>query len=55
MKTCSWSNTPGPGATGNVFARSDQPAPQVYMVNIQLPDWLTSPAPQMMYIWAPGW
>ena len=43
------------GYRANVYARSDQPAPQVNMVNIQLPDWLTSPAPQMMYIWAPGW
>jgi protease IV len=44
-----------PGYRPNVYARTDQPAPQVNMVNIQLPDWLSSPSPQMMYLWAPGW
>jgi protease-4 len=38
----------------NVYAQSDQPG-QVNLVNVQLPDWLTGPSPQVLYIWAPGW
>lgn len=38
----------------NVYARSDPPG-QVNVVNVQLPDWLTSPSPQLLYLWAPGW
>jgi protease-4 len=43
------------GYRPNVYARSDQPAPQVNMINIQLPDWLSGQSPQMMYLWAPAW
>lgn len=39
----------------NIYARYDQPPGQVNLVNVQLPDWLNSPSPQLMYIWAPGW
>lgn len=39
----------------NVYAQSDQPPGQVNLINVQLPEWLTGPAPQLMYIWAPGW
>lgn len=44
-----------PGYRSNVYARTDQPAPQVNMINIQLPDWLNGQSPQMMYLWAPAW
>jgi protease-4 len=43
------------GYRANIYARSDPPAPQVNMINIQLPEWLSSPSPQMMYLWAPAW
>jgi protease-4 len=39
----------------NIYARSDPPPGQVNLVNVQLPDWLSNPAAQLMYIWAPGW
>jgi protease-4 len=39
----------------NIYAHSDAPAGQVNLINVQLPDWLSSPSPQLMYIWAPGW
>jgi protease-4 len=39
----------------NIYAQSDQPPGQVNLVNVQLPDWLSNPAAQLMYIWAPGW
>jgi ClpP class serine protease len=39
----------------NVYAQTDQPPGQVNLVNVQLPDWLTGPSPQLLYIWAPGW
>lgn len=38
----------------NIYARGDAPG-QVNLVNVQLPDWLSSPAPQLMYLWAPAW
>jgi protease-4 len=39
----------------NIYAHANQPPGQVNLVNVQLPDWLSSPSPQLMYIWAPGW
>ncbi len=39
----------------NVYARGSEPAPQVNVVNLNLPDWLSDPAPRLMYLWAPGW
>ena len=39
----------------NVHARVAGTGPQVNLVNIELPDWLRNPAPQFMYLWAPGW
>jgi protease-4 len=39
----------------NIYAHADAPAQQVNLVNVQLPDWLAGPSPQLMYIWAPGW
>jgi protease-4 len=38
----------------NFYAQSGQP-PQVNLVNLELPEWLSSPSPQFMYLWAPGW
>jgi protease-4 len=39
----------------NVYARGSEPAPQVNVVNLNLPDWLSDPSPRLMYLWAPGW
>jgi len=39
----------------NIYARADSPPAQVNVVNLQLPDWLSNPTPQLMYLWAPGW
>ncbi len=39
----------------NIYAHYDAPPGQVNLINVQLPDWLSSPSPQLMYIWAPGW
>ncbi|MFH1746853.1 MAG: signal peptide peptidase SppA [Planctomycetota bacterium] len=39
----------------NIYARGDTPPAQVNMLNIQLPDWLSNPSPQFMYLWAPTW
>ncbi len=39
----------------NVYARGFEPAPQVNVVNLNLPDWLSDPSPRLMYLWAPGW
>jgi protease IV len=39
----------------NIYSQSDQPPAQVNLVNVQLPEWLTGLAPQLMYVWAPGW
>jgi len=43
------------GHRPNMYARSDVAPAQVNLVNIALPDWLRSPAPELMYLWAPGW
>ncbi len=37
----------------NIYAYQNQP--QINVLNVVLPDWLTGPAPRMMYLWAPGW
>jgi protease-4 len=39
----------------NVHARTADTGVQVNLVHIALPDWLRSPSPQFMYLWAPGW
>lgn len=39
----------------NVYAERPPGAPSVQLVNIELPDWLRDPAPQFLYLWAPGW
>jgi protease-4 len=39
----------------NVYADAPAPPAQVNVVNVQLPDWLSSPSPQFLYLWAPGW
>jgi protease-4 len=39
----------------NIYARGDTPPAQVNVINVDLPEWLTGPAPQFMYVWAPGW
>ena len=39
----------------NIYAGGEPPPTQVNLVNIGLPDWLFSPAPQFLYLWAPGW
>lgn len=38
----------------NIYAHTPTPSP-VSLVNVELPDWLEQSAPQMMYLWAPGW
>ena len=43
------------GHRPNVYALADQPAGQVNLVNVALPDWLSHAAPQFLYLWAPGW
>ncbi|MEW6253434.1 MAG: signal peptide peptidase SppA [Planctomycetota bacterium] len=39
----------------NIYAAGQAPPAQVNLVNIELPNWLTGPAPQFLYVWAPGW
>lgn len=39
----------------NIYAYGDPPPTQVNLVNVGLPEWLTSPSPQFLYLWAPGW
>ncbi len=38
----------------NIYADTPAPAPQVNLVNIQLPEIWSNPAPQFLYLWAPG-
>jgi protease-4 len=39
----------------NVYAESAGGPAQVNVVNLKLPEWLDRDAPQIMYLWAPGW
>lgn len=39
----------------NVYAQNDNPPAQVNLINVSLPAWLSDPAPQFLYLWAPGW
>lgn len=39
----------------NVYAHAPGVPAQVNLINVELPAWLKSPAPQFMYLWAPGW
>jgi len=39
----------------NIYAQTDLPPAQVNLVNVAWPDWLSDPAPQMLYLWAPTW
>jgi protease-4 len=39
----------------NIYAAGDVPPPQVNLVNVALPEWVTDPAPRFWYLWAPGW
>ncbi len=39
----------------NVYAYGEPPPAQVNLINVGLPEWLNSPAPQLLYLWAPGW
>ena len=39
----------------NVYAEASDVPAQVNLVNVELPGWLRSPAPQFLYLWAPGW
>lgn len=39
----------------NVYAQGGELPAQVSLVSVALPDWLRSPAPQLLYLWAPGW
>jgi len=39
----------------NIYARGPDVPTQVNLINVELPAWLKSPAPQFMYLWAPGW
>jgi len=38
----------------NIYAATPAPAPQVNLVNIQIPEAWSNPAPQFLYLWAPG-
>lgn len=38
----------------NFYAQAPTPG-QVNLINVALPDWLDHPAPQFLYLWAPGW
>ncbi len=38
----------------NIYANAPAPTPQVNLVNIQVPEAWSNPAPQFMYLWAPG-
>ncbi|HSW47294.1 MAG TPA: signal peptide peptidase SppA [Phycisphaerae bacterium] len=38
----------------NIYADAPAPVPQVNLVNIQMPETWSDPAPQFMYLWAPG-
>lgn len=44
-----------PSYRPNIYAYSDVPPGQVNVINLQLPRWLDDPAPQLLYLWAPGW
>lgn len=39
----------------NIYARGHTPPGQVNLLHVELPAWLTGPAPQLLYLWAPGW
>jgi protease-4 len=39
----------------NVYADGGDHPAQVNLINVELPEWLRGPAPQLMYLWAPGW
>ncbi|MGE0482110.1 MAG: signal peptide peptidase SppA [Phycisphaerae bacterium] len=39
----------------NVYAQPPGGPAQVNVVNLELPRWLSHPAPQFLYLWAPGW
>ncbi|MBU0638547.1 MAG: signal peptide peptidase SppA [Planctomycetes bacterium] len=43
------------GHRPNAYANSAPPPPQVNVVNLPLPSWLSSPSPQFLYLWAPAW
>jgi protease IV len=47
------------GYRPNIYAAGEGPAaaasPSVSVMNVELPTWLRSPSPQLMYMWAPGW
>lgn len=44
-----------PALRENIYAQGAGNPMQVNLLNVQLPDWLTGPAPQFLYLWAPGW
>lgn len=39
----------------NIYARAAETPAEVNLINVELPQWLAGPAPQMLYLWAPGW
>ncbi len=39
----------------NIYARSDEVPAQLNLINVALPDLLSQPSPQFLYLWAPGW
>jgi len=39
----------------NVYAQTAGQPWQVNLINVELPAWLRDPAPQFLYLWAPGW
>lgn len=42
------------GYRPNVYADAPPATPQVNLINLPMPWWLSGPAPRFMYIWSPG-
>jgi protease-4 len=42
------------GHRPNIYAQPTGPG-QINLLNVQVPDWFASPAPKLLYLWAPGW
>jgi protease-4 len=43
------------GYRPNYYAEASGAAAEVNIVNVKLPEWLSSPSPQFLYLWAPDW
>ena len=50
-----WSATQRPtDYKPNIYANAPAPAPQVNLINVQIPEAWSNSAPQFLYLWAPG-